>query len=355
MIFFVALFLNSDLIAKSLSDYRAEFSMPASQVVEPVSGLDMSLVKQAVALNVEGASVRKNHLSSFVRQNLLERAREFMMKDLYDTPQLFTPSSTISMAQVEENIQKKSNAFCSEKIKPDFEALLKRYAEQREDPVDSKMVTDTDLEGQQKVRALLTKQIENLGLPLGTLTSVEIENHALSRLIFTDSKHEVYKVGLPMLISVITGEDYYYVQMLSCFNSLVSTASEGIEKLIKDEKSTDFARRDLLESMHKESSHNLQVAELTHQALSKVSEKDLNTLIELFLTYNRGLYPSVDEWDTLKMKMIEKASTLSDNPAQTDALNSDIKFFEENLDAIYRLENFRQEAKHRQEVQKDGK
>ncbi len=392
--------LNASLQSKSIEDYRSaypsnekpsSFSSPSDSMRELLgtSSSNLTAIEQVSKLKDQGLSQRKSHVSSFVRQSLLEKAREFMIKDQFDTPQLFEPSTTLTMEQVEEKIRAKSTAFCRENILPQLDTLIKEYLLQSDDGSASQALKEVSPNKNKIILTFVNYLNEHasaggakkaLALVLGGLQDVEIENATLSRLIFKTPTNTVLKLSLPMLISARTGEDYYFVQMLSCFQGLVNEKKVALEKDIKDGKSNNFKDRDLYAKIASDFSQRTIGAEAVYSRLSILSKAQINALIDLFLVFNKGAYATAEEWDLLKMQIIEKTQPLSQkvslaeeqlrlNSADTklqEALKSaqaeyssvqymlaDYSFFNESLDAFYRLENTLQQEKDRAALKKE--
>jgi hypothetical protein len=386
--------------AKSIEDYRSAypsnekpstFSSPADSLREMLgtNSSNMTAIEQVSKLKDQGLPQRKSHVSSFVRQSLLEKAREFMMKDQFDTPQLFEPSSTLTMEQVEEKIRAKSTAFCRENILPQLDTLIKEYLSQTDDGSASQSLKEVSPNKNKIISTFVNYLNEHasvggakkaFAMVLGSLQDIEIENATLSRLIFKTPTNTVLKLSLPMLISARTGEDYYFVQMLSCFQGLVNEKKVALDKDIKDGKSNNFKDRDLYSKIVSDFSQRTTGAEAVYSRLSILSKAQINSLIDLFLVFNKGAYATAEEWDLLKMQIIEKTQPLSQKVSMAEEqlrLNSndsklqealklaqaeyssvqymlaDYSFFNESLDAFYRLENTLQQEKDRAALKKE--
>lgn len=360
----LALGLQSvNLRAESLASYTKELSLPALapeaherlRELLAVQNHDVSALKKVAAEGVGASLPRKKHVSSFVRRHLVIKAKEFMLKDLYDTPQLFEPSSTLTMAQVDIKVADKTVAFCKEKVAPDFDILIKLYEAETDNSFLESAVSRVDISGVGIAVRDYLKGIYPEGThALGKLAGVEVEEGGISRLVFIKD-NKLTKISLAMLASVRSGEDFYFVQMVACFDALVSQKLGELMEQIKKGKSNDFALRDRLQEISHGLNDRVAKSVEVSQALSVLPKQDLHNLINIFLVYNQNAYVASDNWDLLKLKLIEKISTVENDDEKVKSIQRDLNFFQENLDAIDLLNETLESEQAKATFQKETK
>lgn len=353
----------ANLQAASLTTYLNEFSMPVSppdthqrlRELMGTQGYDVSAMQKVAVQGIGKELPRKKHVSSFVRRNLVAKAKEFMLKDLYDTPELFEPSSTLTMAQVEAKIAARATAFCQEKVAPDYDKLIKLYQDETDAPVIESTVSRVDLSAVgTSIRTYLQGLYADGAHPLGKLAGVEVEEGGLSRLVFVkDSK--LTKISLTMLASALSGEDFYFVQMLSCFDSLVAQKLSDLLAQIEKGKSTDFAQRDLLIEVNQGLNSRVVKSLEIYKELTVLAPKDIHALVNIFLVYNTSAYASSDEWDTLKFKLIDKVAAIESDAEKVKTIQADMNFFQENLDALDTITDALEQAASKAALKKELK